>query len=54
MPFASGALILLTSPGYMSELFTDQRGPTFLAIFAALLSSGLLTIRWLIQRSTRD
>lgn len=54
LPFVSAAAISVMSPGYISELFTDPRGSSFLFAFAVLLSLGLLTIRWLIQRSTQD
>jgi tight adherence protein B len=54
LPFATGLLLFLINPGYISELFTDPRGSNFLLTFGVLLSCGLLTIRWLIQRSTQD
>jgi tight adherence protein B len=54
LPFVTGGIIGLLNPEYLAELFTDPRGSSFLATFAVLLSSGLLTIRWLIQRSTQD
>jgi tight adherence protein B len=54
LPFATGALLFLVNPDYMGELFTDPRGSNFLLTFAVLLSCGMLTIRWLIQRSARD
>lgn len=54
LPFVTAALIMIVNPGYVSELFTDRRGPNFLLAFAVLLSSGIFSIRWLIQRSTQD
>lgn len=54
LPFVVGLLLAVINPQYIGLLFTDPRGPGFLFAFVALLSSGLLTIRWLIQRSTQD
>ena len=54
LPFATGLLLFVVNPDYIGELFTDPRGGNFLLTFGVLLSCGLLTIRWLIQRSTRD
>jgi len=54
MPFATALLLAVVNPGYISELFTDPRGTKFLIAFAVLLSCGLLSIRWLLQRATED
>ena len=54
LPFATALIMFFVNPSYVSELFTDPRGSGFLVTFAVLLSCGLLTIRWLIQRSTQD
>ena len=54
LPFVTGLLLALINPEYMGELFTDPRGTSFLITFAVMLSLGLLTMRWLLQRSTRD
>ncbi|MBX6740528.1 MAG: type II secretion system F family protein [Acetobacteraceae bacterium] len=54
LPFVAAGAIMVLNPGYIQVLFTDPRGNNFLAAFAILLSLGLLTIRWLIQRSTQD
>ncbi|MGK7864840.1 type II secretion system F family protein [Falsiroseomonas sp. E2-1-a4] len=54
LPFVTGLIITLINPGYVGELFNDPRGKYFLIGFATLMCSGMLTIRWLLQRSTRD
>jgi tight adherence protein B len=54
LPFVSGLAIMVLNPEYMTEMFTDPRGKNFLLVFAAMMSSGLLVMRWLMNRSTRD
>ena len=54
LPFVVAILIFIVNPDYVGVFFTDPRGSSFLIAFVVLLASGLLTIRWLIQRSTQD
>jgi tight adherence protein B len=54
LPFVVGLVLFLINPEYVGELFIDPRGHTFLIAFAVLLSMGLLTIRWMINRSLQD
>ena len=54
LPFVAGLLVMIMDWNYMSDLFYDPRGKGFLITFAALLSAGLVTNRWLLQQATRD
>jgi tight adherence protein B len=54
LPFVTGILLMVLNPGYMSALFVDPRGKNFLLVFATMMSTGLLVMRWLMNRSTRD
>jgi tight adherence protein B len=53
LPFVVGLVITLINPGYMNDLFTDPRGPNVITAFVVLLSCGMLTIQWIIKRSTQ-
>ena len=54
LPFVVGLVITAINPGYMNEIFTDPRGNKLIVAFAVLLACGLLTIRWIIKRSSQD
>jgi len=54
LPFATAALLTLVRPSYVGVLFTDPRGANFLFTFVVLLSLGVLSLRWLLQRATED
>jgi tight adherence protein B len=54
MPFATALVLAVVSPDYVGDLFTDPRGKNFLIAFAVLLSCGMLSLRWLLQRATED
>jgi tight adherence protein B len=54
LPFVVGIVITLINPGYMNEIFTDRRGSNLILAFVVLLTCGLLTIRWIIKRSSQD
>jgi tight adherence protein B len=54
LPFVAGGGIVLLSPGYIALLFTDRRGPYFIAAFVSLLVTGILAMNWLIKQSTQD
>ena len=54
LPFVVGLVLTLISPGYLNDFVTDPRGPNLIVAFVVLLSCGLLTIRYLIDRSTQD
>jgi tight adherence protein B len=54
LPFVVGLVISAISPGYMNEIFIDRRGPNLILAFVVLLSCGLFTIRWIINRSSQD
>jgi tight adherence protein B len=51
MPFVVAALMTLVAPDYVSELFFNPRGTSFLIAFAVLMSLGLLTIRFLMKQA---
>jgi tight adherence protein B len=53
LPFAIGLIITVINPGYMNDLFTDPRGPNVITAFVVLLSCGMITIRWIIKRSSQ-
>jgi tight adherence protein B len=54
LPFVVGLVITAINPGYMNEIFTDPRGSNLILAFVVLLTCGLLTIRWIIKRSSQD
>lgn len=54
LPFVTGLIVWVMDRNYMSDLFYDPRGKSFLITFAVLLSAGLLANRWLLQRASRD
>ena len=54
LPFVVGLVITAINPGYMNEIFTDPRGNKLIVALAVLLACGLLTIRWIIKRSSQD
>lgn len=54
LPFVCAFALLFLNPDYISILFTTTLGNKMLVALCCLLSAGLLTIRWLIQRSTQD
>ncbi|MBV8840789.1 MAG: type II secretion system F family protein [Alphaproteobacteria bacterium] len=54
MPFGVAGFVSIVNPGYMQEFLTNRRGPYLLGLVAFLLMCGILSIRWLIERSTRD
>jgi tight adherence protein B len=43
------ALIMVTAPDYMSKMFTDPRGNTMLIIAAAVMCTGILVMRKMIN-----
>lgn len=51
LPLVTGALLLLTNPGYMNVMFTDPSGRNLLLIAAGLLSIGAFSMRTLIRKS---
>ena len=54
LPFVTGLIVFVMDRNYISDLFYDPRGKSFLITFAVLLSAGLLANRWLLQRASRD
>lgn len=54
LPFVCALALLYLNPGYLMVLFHTPLGNQLLLAFCLLLSCGLVTIRWLIQRSTQD
>jgi tight adherence protein B len=54
LPFVVGLVITAINPGYMNEIFTDPRGSNLILAFVVLLACGLLTMRWIINRSSQD
>jgi tight adherence protein B len=54
LPFVVGLVISAINPGYMNDLFTDPRGANVILAFVVLLACGLLSIRWIIRRSSQD
>jgi len=54
LPFVCAFALLFVNPDYISILFNTALGNKLLLAFGCLLSAGLLTIRWLIKRSTQD
>jgi tight adherence protein B len=54
LPFVVGLVITAINPGYMNDLFTDPRGANVILAFVVLLGCGLLSIRWIIRRSSQD
>lgn len=54
LPFVTGLAMLLVNRGYITTLFDTRLGNFMLLGFVMLLGAGLLSLRWLIQRSTRD
>jgi tight adherence protein B len=54
MPFVVGAVLAFMSPAYVADLFIHERSPAFLLAFVLLMTTGLLTMRWMIRRSATD
>ena len=54
MPFAVAGFVSLINPSYMQEFLHNPRGPYLLGLVALLLMCGLVSIRWLIERSISD
>jgi tight adherence protein B len=54
LPFVVIAALGVIAPDYAGDLFTHPRSPGFLATFAVLMTIGILTMRWMIQKSTTD
>jgi tight adherence protein B len=54
MPFVVGAVLAFMSPAYVADLFIHERSPAFLLAFVLLMTTGILTMRWMIRRSATD
>ncbi len=51
LPIVTGALLLMTNPGYMTVLFSDPSGRKLLLAAIGLLSLGAFSMRTLIKKS---
>jgi tight adherence protein B len=54
MPFVVGAVLAVISPAYVADLFVHERSSAFLLAFVVLMTTGILTMRWMIRRSATD
>jgi tight adherence protein B len=54
MPFVVGAVLAFISPAYVADLFVHERSSAFLLAFVVLMTTGILTMRWMIRRSATD
>ncbi|MFC0408560.1 type II secretion system F family protein [Roseomonas elaeocarpi] len=54
LPFVAGLALSLLRPGYMNVFFTTDLGSKLLVLGLSLVGAGVMTIRWLIRRSTAD
>ena len=51
LPLVTGALLLMTNPGYMDVMFSDPSGRTLLLAAFGLLAMGAFSMRTLIKKS---
>ena len=54
LPFVVALALLFLNPNYIMMLFDTALGNKMVVAFVSLLTMGMLTIRWMIQRSTQD